>query len=71
MTSASGAASRTNVAIRSTSSGTAAIRSTFTPSASSRFASHEAFVFSTSPETSSLPMVTMAADTSRERYRVR
>jgi hypothetical protein len=34
-----------------------------TPSCSSRRASHEAFVFSVSPETSSFPIVKMAAGT--------
>jgi hypothetical protein len=38
---------------------------TFTPSSSSRRPSHDAFVFSVSPETTSLPIVKMAATTWR------
>jgi len=51
--------------IRSVSSGTAALTATFTPSVSSRLASHDAFEFSVSPETSSFPIVRMAASTCR------
>ena len=57
-----GAASRRiSSAIVSISSGTAAIRRVSTPSGASRFASHDAFVFGTSPETSSLPIVRIEA----------
>src|SRR5215211_4086322 len=60
-TSAPSACSRRNGATRSTASGTAAMSSTRRPSCSSRRASHVAFVFATSPETSSLPIVRIAA----------
>src|SRR5439155_16646238 len=60
--SARSACSRSVVAISSISSGTTAIRRTSTPAASSRRASQLPFVFSTSPERSSLPIVTIAAD---------
>ena len=56
---------RTNSTMRSVSSGTDALIATLTPSDSSRRASHEAFVFSVSPETSSFPIVKMAASTWR------
>ena len=56
-----GASRRMSSAIVSISSGTAASSRVSTPSGASRFASHEAFVFGTSPETSSLPIVRIAA----------
>ena len=49
--------------MRSSSSGTVVIRTTRTPSDSSRLASLDAFVFGVSPDTSSLPMVRIAAVT--------
>jgi hypothetical protein len=51
----------TNPAIASMSSGSTAIRRTGTPIASSRRASQLPFVFSTSPESSSFPIVRIAA----------
>ena len=51
------------------SSGSAAISRTCTPSVSSRFASHDPFVFGTSPEVSSLPIVRMAAVATGAEYR--
>ena len=50
----------------SISSGSAASIRTATPSGASRFASHEPFVFGTSPETSSLPIVRIDAVASNE-----
>src|SRR5438067_1830748 len=52
---------RTKSPIAAGSSGTAAETTTLTPSVSSRWASQVAFVFATSPETTSLPIVRMAA----------
>jgi uncharacterized protein len=66
-----GASLRTNSATASISSGSAAVIRTATPSGASRFASHEAFVFGTSPETSSFPIVTIeavAAAVTQRRY---
>ncbi len=54
---------RTNSAMRSISSGSDAISVTVTPSSSSCWASQAAFVFTVSPERSSLPIVTMEAVT--------
>ena len=48
---------------RSTSSGTEAVRTMRTPSDSRRWASHTAFVLWTSPQTTSLPIVRIAAST--------
>ena len=56
-----GASRRTSSATASISSGTAAIRRVSTPSGARRFATHDAFVFGTSPETSSLPIVRIEA----------
>src|SRR5262245_18334959 len=62
-TSTTGAWPRSTTTIASRSSGTDAISCTGCPSASSRRASHDAFVFSVWPLTSSLPIVTIAAVT--------
>ena len=56
-----GASARTYSAIASISSASAAVIRTATPSGASRFASHDAFVFGTSPETISLPIVRIEA----------
>ncbi len=61
-TSASAPCARTKPAMCSMSSGIAAISRTERPSCSSRRASQDAFVFWTSPETSSFPIVTIAAE---------
>ena len=62
-----GASPRTNSAIVSISSGSAAIIRTDTPSGASRCASHAAFVFGTSPDTISLPIVRIEAFAIRAR----
>jgi hypothetical protein len=58
-------------AIRSISSGMDAISTAETPSSSSRFASHEPFVFRMSPATSSFPIVRMTAEPTASEYRNR
>src|ERR1051325_10460217 len=51
------------------SSGSAAIRRTWTPSGSRRFAIHVPFVFGTAPEVSSFPIVRMAAVATGAEYK--
>ena len=56
-----GASARTYSATWPISSGSAAVIRTSTPSGASRFASQDAFVFGTSPETISFPIVRIEA----------
>ena len=60
-----GDSARTNSAIVSISSGSDVSIRTATPSGASRFAIHDPFVFGTSPDTSSLPIVRIEAVATR------
>ena len=68
-TSTAAPCARRNAAIASTSSGSTAMSRTSMPTPSSRRASQEPFVFATSPESSSFPIVTMAAVATSAEYK--